>query len=805
MLIKKNMTRIIPWLVAIVTGMLVIVFPLGFFFHAYQNTSAALETEADINADMITRIIGSNPDLWKLEDSRLSQYLTNRPKGGVAEQRCLVNTKNEIVSKSMDDLPTPLIMSSSAILHSGRVVGKIEIYRSLRPVVLQTGLVFLLMFLVGLGVIFVLRTTPLRKKNEELETRVVEGTSQLEAQIDARLQAERALTESEENFREFMENAPIGIAVADMSGHIQFINRKIEEATGWTREELLSRDAFAVGLFDKETKKILLERLTARLRGDVPRTTEIPVTGKNGKRLWINLKTTILQIDGLPSGLQLAFIDVTDRKQAEESLQESEAKYKLLAEKMTDVVFIIDLNLRTIYVSPSIESQLGFTPEERIAQDVPKQVTPASLAVALDLLSKEYEREEQGQADPDRTVTVELEYYHKNGSTRWVENVMSGIRDAQGVAIGLHGVSRDITKRRQMEEAIRKSEEFYRAINENAHDLLFIVDKRGIITYMSKSVERIIGYSSDELIGTNVFDRFIPEDLPRAIEDFGQALLTKDVAIPNSFRVRHKDGTDRIMEGIGKNLLHNPSISGFVVNVRDVTEQKKAEEALRESERKYRELVDFLPIALFEMDLQGNIISGNPAIFELFGYGQNDLAKGLNALEALISTRDRDRAIETALRIFSGEKTGGTEYTGIRKDGGTFPFLNIAGPIIHGNKPVGLRGAIIDLTSQRQAEKDLQSARDMLLQSEKLASIGRLSAGVAHEILNPVNIISLELQILQAMEGLSPEVREEIKVCMNQIGRIVTITENLKAFSRIPQKKMIMANINNVIDRKSVV
>ncbi|MCX5827804.1 MAG: PAS domain S-box protein [Deltaproteobacteria bacterium] len=125
---------------------------------------------------------------------------------------------------------------------------------------------------------------------------------------------------------------------------------------------------------------------------------------------------------------------------------------------------------------------------------------------------------------------------------------------------------------------IKESEEYFREIIQNASDIIFTVDERGIITYVSPSVERIVGYSPSEVIGTSTFDLFIPEDLPRAFSDFKKALLTKDVAIPNSFRIRHKDGTELIMEGFGKNLLHNPAIASFVTTVRDVTERKRNDE-----------------------------------------------------------------------------------------------------------------------------------------------------------------------------------------------------------------------------------
>jgi PAS domain S-box-containing protein len=160
-----------------------------------------------------------------------------------------------------------------------------------------------------------------RQLLEELERRLHEQTAELNAEIEKRRQMEEALAESKEKFDDFMENAPVGICVADLSGRVQFVNRKIEEATGWTRDDLLQREGLKTGFFDKDTQKLLLERLVARIRGDVPRTTEVPVTCKDGSRIWVNLKTTILYKNGLPYGMQLAFIDVTDRKQVEIKLQ----------------------------------------------------------------------------------------------------------------------------------------------------------------------------------------------------------------------------------------------------------------------------------------------------------------------------------------------------------------------------------------------------------------------------------------------------------------------------------------------------
>ncbi|MGO9138758.1 MAG: PAS domain S-box protein [Syntrophales bacterium] len=133
---------------------------------------------------------------------------------------------------------------------------------------------------------------------------------------------------------------------------------------------------------------------------------------------------------------------------------------------------------------------------------------------------------------------------------------------------------------RQEVKTLKRSEEYFRAITQNSSDIIIIVDKTGTITYVNPSIERFMGYKPEELTAKSGFDFIMPTDLPRAIFDFGKAILTKKVIIPNAFRVRHKDGTERVLEGVGNNLLNDPAVRGFVMNVRDITERKKAEEEL---------------------------------------------------------------------------------------------------------------------------------------------------------------------------------------------------------------------------------
>ncbi|HOI73589.1 MAG TPA: diguanylate cyclase [Syntrophales bacterium] len=149
--------------------------------------------------------------------------------------------------------------------------------------------------------------------------------------------------------------------------------------------------------------------------------------------------------------------DITERLKTERALRENEERLSFLVENMGDILWTQSLDLRTTYVSPSIFRVLGYTPEERYRQTVEEQLTPESLKVAFERLAHELEIDGRPGVDPDRSVTLELEYYHKNGSILWIENVLRAIRNDKGEVIALQGMSRDITKRRQMEEALRDS------------------------------------------------------------------------------------------------------------------------------------------------------------------------------------------------------------------------------------------------------------------------------------------------------------------------------------------------------------
>jgi PAS domain S-box-containing protein len=267
-------------------------------------------------------------------------------------------------------------------------------------------------------------------------------------------------------------------------------------------------------------------------------------------------------------------------------------------------------------------------------------------------------------------------------------------------------------ERKRAEEALRKSEEYFRAITENASDIILVVDKKGAITYASPSVEHILGYKPEELISKSSLDLIVPADYQRAIHDFGKAVLAKGALVPNAFRIRHKDGSERVLEGLGRNLYKDPSVAGFVMNVRDVTDNRKAERALRESEANYRQLFDNAPAGIYRVNFRtGKFLKANDFICEYLGCSQEEITS-ISPYD-FITEESKKLLTERLNKMAMGEKVqGNPEYEIIDKNG-TRRWLKLNVKNIYDSE--GLAGADVvahDITERKQSEEELRKSED---------------------------------------------------------------------------------------------
>ncbi|HTY36047.1 MAG TPA: PAS domain S-box protein [Bacteroidota bacterium] len=261
-----------------------------------------------------------------------------------------------------------------------------------------------------------------------------------------------------------------------------------------------------------------------------------------------------------------------------------------------------------------------------------------------------------------------------------------------------------LSELRRMEEAIRSSELFFREVTENSSDIILILDRKGLVTYASPSVERFLGYRPEEMLGKSSF-RFIHEaDVGRARIDFAKAVRSPETAVPNSFRVIRKDGTECTLEGLGRNLLHNPTIAGFIMNVHDVSERRLMEEASRLFAHTLESITEIVTIT----DLEDRFTFVNKAFTQTYGYTSQEII-GRHP-EILWSPNNPDGLLRGILEQNRSTNWSG-ELLNITKDGREFPISLHTSRIRndHG-EVIGLVGVSEDITERRKAEEALRQS-----------------------------------------------------------------------------------------------
>jgi len=305
----------------------------------------------------------------------------------------------------------------------------------------------------------------LQKADNELGRRVEERTAellksneQLTQEITERKKAEEALRESEECYRTLYESSRDGIATANLQGTITECNQAYAKMLGRSREELKKIRYQDITpskwhSFNEKTFQEVMERGYSDVF-------EKEYIRKDGTVFPVSLHTwRINDADGNPIGVGSIVRDITERKRAEEALQESERRYCLLANNVTDVIWNMDMNLRYTYISPSVTRMKGWSVAEAMALSLEESLTPASFELAQKILAEELAIENMRQRNLFRSRTLELEQICKDGSIIWTESKMTFLRDLECRPIGISGITRDITERKKAEAERREFEQ----------------------------------------------------------------------------------------------------------------------------------------------------------------------------------------------------------------------------------------------------------------------------------------------------------------------------------------------------------
>jgi PAS domain S-box-containing protein/putative nucleotidyltransferase with HDIG domain len=606
--------------------------------------------------------------------------------------------------------------------------------------------------------------------------------------VTERRKAEETLKASEQRYRLMADNITDVIWALDMNLNTIYVSPSVMHQRGYAVEEAMSQPLEQQ--MSPETlaqiKTAILEELVVEQTGNADphrcRTAEGETYRKDGSKLWVEITASFLRDpEGKPAGLMGITRDITERKKAEQSLQASEEKYRLLTEKTADIIWTTDLSLRSTYVSPSIEKVLGFTPEERLTQDLKTQMTPASYARVQARLQEELSLEQGGQYDPERTVDIETEYYHKNGSTVWMENLVSAIRDQAGHIVGVHGVSRDVSYRRQAEEALKDSERRYRLMADNSSDVIWVSDANLKISYASPSVTTLLGYSVEEASGMH-FDKLLtPGSLAFVTQKYAEALDREQGPARSStarilqVEMVRKDGSTVNVEVATKPINDSDGrLVGFQGAVRDITERIKAQEALGESEGKFKALVENSAAVVFTVDDRGPVNYVSPTIEGALGYSPSEII-GKTTLDFVLQ-EDLPGLMDSMVRTLAGQIEP-YEFRVRSKSGAVRHILTSSRPIHREGRVVGLIGVMVDVTERKAAEDALkdsavkyrhlfentQTAMEVISGETGLVVLANQATARIFGFASPDDLIGVD-----SMEYLLPEDRDRVVSQMAQ-------------------------------------
>ncbi|MDO8872062.1 MAG: PAS domain S-box protein [Methanoregula sp.] len=659
-------------------------------------------------------------------------------------------------------------------------------------------------------------------------------------------QTECHLEDSRQRINDIVNFLPDATFAIDCQGEVIVWNRSMEEMTGIKAGDILGTANYSYAIpFYGERRPVLIDLV---LREDKEIKKKYPWIVKlgdklisenfiqrlnDGKGAYISFTVAPLYDNkGHVAGAIESIRDITELKQVQDALRSSEEQYRTVFETTGTATVLIEENTVISLANREFERLSGYPKQEIEGK---KRWTEFVVKDDLDrMLAQHRLRRERQEA---ALKHYEFRFVTKSGDIRHIFLTIDMIPGTKKSVASLM----DITERKEAEEqlrckntelhaayeqltateeelrqnydelskkeqALQESEEKYRTIFENAGDAIAIHDLEGHFVEVNDVICRRFGYTRKELLKMRIVDVDNPDHAKEVGAQMGE-LTKKGHVIFETVHIA-RDGR-QIPTEVSAVLFHLGNTPLVMSIARDITGRRRMEDALRESGKKYRDLVELLPQTVFELDERGFIASINQTGLKTFGITQEDLERGIDVIQGFVSG-DRDRVGKTIQRILSREKLGGIEFTALRKDGSMFPVIIYADAILHQNTPVGVRGVLVDITGLKHAEEELRRT-----QHEMVAVLKDLR-GVVVEYLDPSLTILWANEEMAKEFGISPnDVRGKhcYEVIQNRNERCpdcpaYTATQIQDIYEKevtLPDGRLFLVRCNPVMDEKGSV
>ena len=609
----------------------------------------------------------------------------------------------------------------------------------------------------------------------------VTGVIGISMDISERKKAEIVLRENEVQYRNLADS---GMALIWKSGTdklcnyfnepwLKFTGRTLEQemGNGWT--EGVHPDDFELCLktyveaFDKREKF----KMEYRLRN------------ANGEYKWLmDMGTPNFSINNEFVGYIGHCFDISELKQAEESLRESELKYRLLTENAADVIWVLNLTTgKFSYISPSVFELRGITAEEAMHETLEDSLVPDSIAAVNEAILKNTLNFIEHPETPNYYIN-EVQQYCKDGRIIWVE-VSTQFRYGPSGGLEVVGVSRNIDERKKIQEDLRKSEEHIRLLLNSTAEAIYGIDLDGKCTFSNSSCLKLLGYTTaNELLGKNMHQQIHHKHADGTHYD------VNDCGIFNAFEKGENahsvnevfwraDGSSFPVEYWSYPQYYHGEITGAVVTFLDITERKQAEAALKDSEDKFRSVFYISPDAITLSRMRDKVIvSVNKGFTEIMGYTEDEVV-GLSALQLNFYADLAERAKMVDILHEKGKVENFEAWFYTKNKELRYGLMSLIILDINGEKHV--LNISRDITDRKQAEEKLRKSEQMLREAGRIAKMGGWEIDLTTNKLNwseeTYRIHEVELNTPQQLQdGISFYAPEAIPVLEKAIAQAMT-------------------------------
>ncbi|HEX7364991.1 MAG TPA: PAS domain S-box protein [Dehalococcoidia bacterium] len=629
---------------------------------------------------------------------------------------------------------------------------------------------------------------PVRNKQGE-----VTGFRGVSHDITERKQMEEALRKSEEKYRTILEDMQESYYENDLRGTLTFVNNAMCRHLGYSKEELMGMN-YKVYTAPEEVEKV------TKIYNQVHRMGK-PTEMFVAKHIKKDGTIMIDEVSALPirneSGDIIGFRgisrEVTKRLQMEEALRQSEERYRTILNEMQDNYFEVDLAGHYTYVNDTLCQGLKTTRDKLIGESF-------KFSSNEDDAKKLYKAFHQTYLTGEPTRSLIYTFVGKDGSSGFGELSAFPIRNEKGQITGFRGVSKDVTERKRMEEALRQSEKRYRTILEEMQESYFETDLKGNYTLFNDAQCRQVGYTREEMTDMS-YKNITPADRQKEVfEIYNQIYRTGE---PNQlFQAEQlkKDGSRIPVEYSAFPVKNDKGeVIGFRGVGRDISKRLQMEETIRRSEERYRTVLEEMEEPYYEMDIAGRFTFFNDAMCRRLGYSREELM-GMHYMK-YTPPEEAEKAREQFNRVYrTGETVRLLERRSIKKDGSlnlsettVLPLRNRSGEII------GFRGINRDLSERKKADDEKKQLEQKAQLASRLASVGELASGVAHEINNPLTGVIGYAHLLLTRKDLSKDVRHDLEIINEGSQRVAGIVKKLLAFARQTKPEQRYVNINELI------